>query len=131
MTLAHAAQAYLDQPATDRLETRLPRLLKAHAEAVARSRGESLSEYVVELLAERVADEIVSTQEWRLTPTEQAELLRVLATRTGLVLKRKVGNHASGWQPWQRLVEGNKIGMVAANNTQGFPVAFGTVGNSG
>ena len=79
MTLAHAAQAYLDQPATDRLETRLPHLLKTHAEAVARARGESLSEYVVELLAERVADEIVLTQEWRLTPTEQAELLRVLA----------------------------------------------------
>lgn len=79
MTHTHAAQAYLDAPATDRFETRLPKLLKQHAEAVARTRGESLSQYVLELLAERVADEIVSTQEWRLTPTEQAELLRVLA----------------------------------------------------
>jgi uncharacterized protein (DUF1778 family) len=80
MTRDHAAQAYLDQPATDRLETRLPTLLKQHAEAVAKARGETLSEYVVALLAERVANEIVATQEWRLTPTEQAELLRVLAT---------------------------------------------------
>ncbi len=79
MTQGHAAQAYLDAPATDRFETRLPTLLKQHAEAVARTRGESLSQYVLALLAERVADEILSTQEWRLTPTEQAALLRVLA----------------------------------------------------
>ncbi len=76
---ANAAQAYLDLPADDRLETRLPKVLKRHAETVAKSRGESLSEYVVEVLAERVANEIGSTQEWRLTATEQAELLRILA----------------------------------------------------
>lgn len=76
---AHAAQAYLDLPADDRLETRLPKVLKRHAETVAKARGETLSQYVVELLAERVADEIGSTQEWRLTATEQAELLRILA----------------------------------------------------
>lgn len=79
MTQSHAAQAYLDAPATDRFETRLPGLLKQHAEAVARARGESLSQYVLALLAEHVADEIVSTHEWCLTPTEQAELLRILA----------------------------------------------------
>jgi uncharacterized protein (DUF1778 family) len=73
------AQAYLDLPADDRLETRLPKVLKRHAETVARARGETLSEYVVEVLAERVADEIGATQEWRLTATEQAELLRILA----------------------------------------------------
>jgi uncharacterized protein (DUF1778 family) len=76
---AHAAQAYLDLPADDRLETRLPKVLKRHAETVAKARGETLSEYVVEVLAERVADEIGTAQEWRLTVTEQAELLRILA----------------------------------------------------
>jgi uncharacterized protein (DUF1778 family) len=76
---AHAAQAYLDLPADDRLETRLPRVLKRHAETVAKAKGETLSQYVVEVLAERVADEIGSTQEWRLTATEQVELLRILA----------------------------------------------------
>lgn len=51
-----------------------------HAETVARARGETLSEYVLEVLAATVADEIVTTQTWRLTATEQAELLRILAT---------------------------------------------------
>ena len=77
--LADAAQSYLNLPADDRLETRLPRVLKRHAETVAKAKGETLSEYVVEILAERVAAEIGSTQEWRLTATEQAALLRVLA----------------------------------------------------
>ncbi|MGH7618648.1 MAG: DUF1778 domain-containing protein [Gemmatimonadaceae bacterium] len=76
---AHAGQAYLELPADDRLETRLPKVLKRHAETVAKSRGESLSEYVVEVLAERVANEIGSTQQWQLTATEQTELLRILA----------------------------------------------------
>ena len=75
----HAARAYLEQPADDRLETRLPRLLKRHAEAVARARGQTLSEYLVGLLAERVASDIATTQEWKLTAHEQAELLKVLA----------------------------------------------------
>jgi len=76
---ASAAQAYLDLPADDRLETRLPKALKRHAETVAKAKGESLSEYVVEVLAERVANDIGSTQEWRLTTIEQTELLRILA----------------------------------------------------
>jgi uncharacterized protein (DUF1778 family) len=76
---ANAAQAYLDLPADDRLETRLPKVLKRHAETVAKAKGESLSEYVVEVLAERVANEIASTQEWRLTTAELAELLHILA----------------------------------------------------
>ena len=79
---AHAGQAYLELPADDRLETRLPKVLKRHAETVAKARGESLSEYVVEVLAERVANEIGSTQQWQLTATEQAELLRILAAPT-------------------------------------------------
>jgi uncharacterized protein (DUF1778 family) len=73
------AQAYLDQPANERFETRIPAVLKRHAEAVARAKGESLSEYVLEVLAEQVATDIVATQELRLTPSEQAELLRILA----------------------------------------------------
>ena len=76
---AHSGQAYLELPADDRLETRLPKVLKRHAESVAKARGESLSEYVIEVLAERVANEIGSTQQWQLTAIEQAELLRILA----------------------------------------------------
>ncbi len=75
-----AAQGYLDLPADERFEARLPQVLKRHAETVAKSRGETLSEYVLELLAERVAEDITATQEWRLTAPEQAELLRVLAS---------------------------------------------------
>ena len=77
--LADAAQAYLNLPADDRLETRLPKVLKRHAETVAKAKGETLSEYVVEILAERVTDEIGNMQEGRLTAIEQAALLRVLA----------------------------------------------------
>lgn len=77
--MARPAQAYLDLPADDRFEARLPKVLKRHAETVAKAKGETLSQYVVAMLAERVADEIVHTQELRLTATEQAELLRVLA----------------------------------------------------
>ena len=76
---AHAANVYLDQPADDRFETRLSKLLKRHAEAVAKAHGRTLSEFTRDLLAEKVAADIASTQEWRLTATEQAELLRVLA----------------------------------------------------
>jgi uncharacterized protein (DUF1778 family) len=54
-------------------------VLKRHAETVAKSRGETLSEYVLEVLAEKVATDIVATQELRLTPTEQVELLRILS----------------------------------------------------
>lgn len=72
-------QAYLGLPANERFETRIPAALKRHAETVAKSRGESLSEYVLEVLAERVATDIIATQELRLTPPEQAELLRILA----------------------------------------------------
>lgn len=76
---AHSAQAYLELPADDRLEARLSKVLKRHAETVARAKGETLSQYVIETLAERVAAEIGVIQEWRLTAAEQAELLRVLA----------------------------------------------------
>ncbi|MCX5762345.1 MAG: DUF1778 domain-containing protein [Gemmatimonadetes bacterium] len=82
MTMTATAQAYLELPADDRFETRLPAVLKRHAETVARSKGETLSEYVLAVLAEQVATDIVATQELRLTPTEQIELLRILAAPT-------------------------------------------------
>ena len=77
--LGSAARGYLDLQADDRFEARLPQLLKRHAETVAKSRGETLSEYVLSLLAERVAEDITATQEWRLSAPEQAQLLRALA----------------------------------------------------
>lgn len=75
-----AARAYLNLPADDRFEARIPKLLKRDAEAVAKSRGETLSQYVVDVLARHVADDIVASAEWYLTPSEQATLLQTLAT---------------------------------------------------
>ncbi len=74
-----AAQAYLDLPADDRLETRLPTMLKRHAEQAAQAKGESLSQYVIEALAERVADDLARSIEWQLTIPEQVQLLKVLS----------------------------------------------------
>ena len=93
------AQAYLELPADDRFETRLPAVLKRHAEAVARSKGETLSEYVLEVLAEQVATDIVATQEWRLTPTEQVELLRILAAPAAVTpaLERAMADAETQW----------------------------------
>jgi len=75
--------AYLDLAADDRFETRVPSRLKRDAEAVARARGESLSQYVLRIVAERVAEDFPTTQEWHLTPSEQVNLLRVLAAPEG------------------------------------------------
>lgn len=77
--MGSTTRAYLDLPADERFEARIPGALKRHAEAVARTKGESLSEYVLAVLAERVATDIVATQELQLTPVEQVELLRLLA----------------------------------------------------
>lgn len=77
--MTKAAQAYVGLPADERFETRIPAALKRHAETVARARGESLSQFVLEVLAERVATEMVAIQELALTPTEQGELLRILS----------------------------------------------------
>ena len=79
---ASTARAYLDLPADERFESRIPGILKRHAETVARAKGESLSEYVMEVLAERVADDLVATQDLHLTATEQVALLRLLAAPT-------------------------------------------------
>lgn len=77
--MAAKNRAYLDLPADERFEARIPAALKRHAEAVARANGESLSEYVLGIVAERVATDIVATQTLQLTPIEQVELLRLLA----------------------------------------------------
>ena len=81
--MAEATFAYLDLLADERFEARVPRRLKKDAEVVAKSRGFSLSEYVMRLLAERVAEELPRTQQWRLTPDEQVTLLRLLAQPSG------------------------------------------------
>ena len=75
---AAAALAYLALPADERFESRIPNVLKRHAERVAKARGESLSEYVMEVLAERVATDMAETLELHLTTTEQAALLKLL-----------------------------------------------------
>ncbi len=77
--MAAAALAYKSQPSDARLDVRLPKALKEHAEAVASANGETLSEYIIEILAERVAEQLAVTRDWHLTIPEQEELLRVLA----------------------------------------------------
>jgi uncharacterized protein (DUF1778 family) len=93
------ARAYLTQPANERFETRIPVVLKRHAETVAKAKGESLSEYVLEVLAEKVAADIVAAQELRFTPLEQAELLRVLAAPPAVTaaLTQKMAEAESLW----------------------------------
>jgi uncharacterized protein (DUF1778 family) len=73
-----ASLAYKSQPSDARLDVRLPSALKAHAEAVASAKGETLSEYIIEVLAERVAKELAVTRDWHLTIPEQEALLRIL-----------------------------------------------------
>jgi V8-like Glu-specific endopeptidase len=51
-------------------------------------------------------------------------LFQYLLRSTGLVLKRKTGGHTGPWQAWQNILVSNSFTKVAANNTQGFPVAI-------
>jgi|PersoiStandDraft_1058852.scaffolds.fasta_scaffold113898_1 uncharacterized protein (DUF1778 family) len=74
--------AYLELPADARMEVRLPALLKEHAELVAATRSEKLSQLVVEALAEKVSEELATVRTWKLTVPEQTELLRVLSAKT-------------------------------------------------
>lgn len=78
-----AIRAYLDGPQDDRFETRMPALLKRHAERAAKARGTTLSQYILAAVAERVSEDIIAAEELHLTPLEQAELLRVLASPAG------------------------------------------------
>ena len=77
--MATAALPYLDKPSDARIEMRLPSALKAHAIAVALARGEPLSKYLIEVLAEKVAEELAVIRNWSLTVPEQKELLKILA----------------------------------------------------
>lgn len=101
--MSEAASAYLSQKADERFETRLPRRLKGDAEQVASAQGLSLSEYVLTLLAERVAEQLPEVRQWKLTPDEQAMLLRVLAapqqTATRLEEARKRAEAVFGKNP--------------------------------
>lgn len=72
--------AYAGLKADDRQELRLPRLLKQHLAEVARRRGQSVSEYIVQVLAADVGAEMTKAFEWQLTAPEFGELLKVLAT---------------------------------------------------
>lgn len=76
--MATAALPYLDRPSDARIEMRLPSALKEHAAAIALARGEPLSQYLIEVLAERVAEELAVIRDWSLTIPEQKELLKIL-----------------------------------------------------
>jgi uncharacterized protein (DUF1778 family) len=77
--LSDSEQAYLELPADARLEIRLPALLKQHAEMVASARHEKVSEFVLSVVAEAVAEGLAEAGTWKLTMPEQAELLQILS----------------------------------------------------
>lgn len=77
--MSPTARAYLELAADDRLEARLPHRLKADAEAVARAHGQSLTQWLLAAMAERVAAEYAATLQWQLTPGESVTVLRALA----------------------------------------------------
>jgi uncharacterized protein (DUF1778 family) len=77
--LSDSEMAYLELPADSKLEIRVPAMLKQHAEMVASARHETLSEFVLSVLAEAVGAGLAEGGSWKLTITEQEELLRVLA----------------------------------------------------
>lgn len=77
--MTDAERAYLDLPNGSRLEIRVPSLLKQHAELVASARHENLSQFVLEAIAEAVGEGLAEVGSWRLTITEQEELLKILA----------------------------------------------------
>jgi|SRR5579883_434551 uncharacterized protein (DUF1778 family) len=80
MAAQAAARTYLELQADERLELRIPGLLKHDAEAVARAHGQRLAQYLIALIARHVAEDARSVIEWTLTPLQQAELLRILAS---------------------------------------------------
>jgi uncharacterized protein (DUF1778 family) len=77
--LSDSEKAYLELPADSRLEIRVPAVLKQHAEMVASARHENLSEFVLSVLAQAVGEGLAEAGNWKLTITEQEELLRLLA----------------------------------------------------
>lgn len=78
-------KAYLELPANDRLDVRIPSVLKQHAELVASSRRENLSQFVLGALASAVNEGLAEAGTWKLTMPEQEVLLQILlqpATQT-------------------------------------------------
>ncbi len=78
-----AIAAYRMLPADDRQEFRLPALLKDHLGRAAARTGQSVTEYITAVLAERVTHDLAETTEWVLTVPEQEALLRALAALPG------------------------------------------------
>lgn len=76
---ATAAKAYITMPADERQEFRLPRLLKAHLNEAATLQGETVAQYVIVAVAERVSRDLANAATWELTVPEQQKLLEVLA----------------------------------------------------
>ncbi len=56
----------------------MPSILKEHAERIARAHGQSLADYQLEALAERVAQDMATAMTWTLTVPEQATLLEIV-----------------------------------------------------
>jgi uncharacterized protein (DUF1778 family) len=73
-----AAPSYLDLKADERQELRLPALLKDHIAQVAAQQGESVSEYMLRVLAADVSVQIVKPVEWHLSAPEFMVLLDLL-----------------------------------------------------
>lgn len=76
--MSTAALPYLSLKADERQELRLPALLKQHLAEVAARRGQTVSEYVVQVLASDVSAELSKALEWQLTAPELLEFMRVL-----------------------------------------------------
>lgn len=76
--MSTAALPYLSLEADERLEFRLPALLKQRLAEVAARRGQTVSEYIVQVLASDVSAELTKGLEWQLTAPESLEFLRLL-----------------------------------------------------
>lgn len=77
--MTDALTAYADLPADDRLETRLPKRLKQDAERAARAKGQTLSQWLLAAIAEKVSEDSVATQQWHLSSQETARPMQLLA----------------------------------------------------
>ena len=73
-----AAKAYISLQADERQEFRLSKLLKAHLNEAATLQGETVAQYVIEAVAERVTRDLAAATTWELTVPEQKRLLEIL-----------------------------------------------------
>lgn len=78
--MSPAVAAYREMPAADRLEIRLPAVLKAHVQLAAERTGQTTSEYITAALAETVTRDLAEAAEWHLTVPEQVVLLKALSS---------------------------------------------------